>query len=358
MTDGKERIENLPFSEADRGRLQEIMDQMPLIAEVTNADVFLDILLDEEKALVIAESCPAQGTGLYRSSVLGAYALPENEPAVFHAFRAAVPVCDLKAVTQEGRAVRQNVAPVFGEEGRVIAVLIREKDISTDLKQQRKYEELARSYEEQHDPIESARAGGAGINELREMHHRVKNDLQLVASILRLQARKAEYSEIRETLEESVGRVLSIAAIHDILTYNPGAAAAVRSRAIMEKLCESLSALIPPDREIRLLSEGDDIELDPDTATTVSMAVTELVTNALIHAFPPGSAGTVLLTVRKGTLFHAVTVADDGIGFEDAEAEGLGLSIVRSLVRDKLGGKLHISSGDRGTKVSFDFQNK
>ncbi len=347
----------LPLSGADLERIAQVEAQLPLIAEVTNADAFIDVRVDDERAMVVAQARPSRGTSVYEGDIRGAYAYREDEPAVFHAFRAGVPVCALKARTQEGRTVRQNAAPVFGDGGAVIAVLIREKDVSDDLQQQKKYEELARSYERRHDPIEHPES--TGVNELREMHHRVKNDLQLVASILRLEARNAPQPEAKEILEENVGRVLSIAAIHDILSYHPDAehSTGVGSRSLLGKLCEQLSELVPPGRDVTVRTDGDDVLLEAETATPVAMAVTELVTNAILHAFPL-RGGTVTVSTLRGTMFHTVTVQDDGVGFAapPREREGLGLSIVRATVRDKLGGVLRISSDSRGTKASFDFK--
>ncbi len=348
----------LSLPEADIERLERVEAQLPLIAEVTNADVFIDVPVDDERALVVAQARPSQGVSAYQGDVSGAYAYRADEPAVFHAFRALMPVCDLKAVTQEGRTVRQNVAPILNESGALVAVLIREKDVSDDLQQQRKYEELARSYERSHDPLEPALCASPEMNELRETHHRVKNDLQLLSSILRLQARGVEDPALKGILEENAGRVLSIAAIHDMLTYHTGSEADVGSRMLLGKLCDQLSALIPPEQDVGIRTEGDDLALSPDTATSVATVVTELVTNAILHAFPHGRPGRITVSVLRGMLFHTVTVRDDGVGF-DPQLEGqssLGLEIVRATVRDKLGGMLRINSESWGTKVSFDFR--
>lgn len=357
MSELKKYCAGLPLSAEDLAEIGRVEAQLPLIAAVTNADVFIDVPVDDERAVVVAQARPEQGMSVYETSILGEYAYRENEPAVFHALRAGVPVCDLKAVTQEGRTVRQNVAPIPGAGGETVAVLIREKDVSDDLQQQRKYEELARSYERRHDPIELSGGAGTGVNELREMHHRVKNDLQLVASVLRLHARNVAAPEAKRILEENVGRVLSIAAIHDMLSYHADASSGVGSRALLGKLCDQLSALIPPGRDVTLHIEGDDLMLSGETATSVAMAVTELVTNAILHAFPKGRRGTVTVSVLRGTMFHTVTVRDDGVGFDAQHGrDGLGLSIVRATVRDKLGGMLRINSDSRGTKASFDFK--
>ena len=346
------------LSDEDILRMEELERSLPLIADVANADVFLDCLMDDETALVVAQASPAQGISVYEKTVVGERAEKHNEPAVFHTFHMGIPVSDLKAITQENRAVRQNVAPVKNSRDEVIAVLIREKDISADLQQQRKYEELARvrqesaSYPRDVDP-ERERDAIA----VREMHHRVKNNLQLVASILNLQARKAQDPGVRTTLKENVNRVLSIAAIHDILLNTSEDLRTVRSGVLLEKLRYDLQALVPPEKSIELVIADDGVDMDSDVATSVALVITELVTNAFRHAFVSRGTGRVEVSVCRGELYHTVAVMDNGVGFEpDGTAPGsLGLRIVDSTVRDKLRGRLHIVSGSRGTKISFDF---
>jgi len=346
------------LSDEEIQKLEELERVLPLIADVANADVFLDCLIDERTALVVAQASPAQGISVYEKTVVGERAEKHNEPAVFHAFQMGVPVCDLKAITQENRAVRQNVAPVKNDRDEPIAVLVREKDISDDLRQKKKYEELAKVQEERVPYIRNVdieREQDAVA--IREMHHRVKNNLQLVASILNLQARKANDPTVESTLKENVNRVLSIAAIHDILLNTAEDLRTVKSTVLLERLRRNLQALIPPHKDIRLMIADDGIDMDSDVATSVALVITELVTNAFQHAFLGRESGWVEISVCRGELYHTVVVSDDGIGFEPgaAAASSLGLRIVDSTVRDKLKGKVHIASGSLGTKVSFDF---
>lgn len=348
------------LSPDDIDRIEEVKKQLPLIADLTNADVFLDILAEEGKALVVAQARPTRGISSYKKNIVGEYALPDMEPAVFHAFRIGMPVCDLKAITQEGQTVRQNVAPICNDEKAVIAVLIREKDISDELQHEKKYEELARKYEDSEPSVRAIRNDNEQTEiALREMHHRVKNNLQLVASILNLQAQKAENAEIKLIFRENVSRVLSIASIHDMLVYSLGDMNEISSKALMEKLRHNLIVLIPPEKQIFLEMSADEFPLEADTATSVALVITELVTNAFFHAFTNRGDGHVSVALNCGKLFHTVTVQDNGIGFdvEKRRKDSLGLNIVHAMVRDKLKGRVYISSGENGTKVSFDFKN-
>lgn len=346
--------------EEDIECLLRLEEHLGLISELTNVDVFLDCRLDESTAIVIAHARPGYGNSVYRKNVVGEYALEEKEPAVFHAFHVGMPVCDLKAITQEGRAVRQNVVPVRNKKNDVIAVLIREKDISGDLLRDQKFEELARSYEKNAVSIRQMDWERQESMAIREIHHRVKNNLQLVASILNLQARESRDPAVQAILRENVNRVLSISAIHDILNQSDKDMRIVSSKVLLEHLWRNLRELPPKSQNICLSVEGEEIFLSMDDATCVSLVITELVTNAFKHAFAGRSSGRVNISVCAGNLFHTVTVSDDGVGFDPAAraSNSLGMRIVRATVEDKLKGTLHIDSDRCGTRVSFDFRRE
>ena len=102
MSDLRSICREFHLPESTLVRLCEIEKQLPLIAEVCDADVFLDVPIDEMKALVVAQACPSRGISAYKSTILGEYAYPEKEPAVFHALRVGAPVCDIKASRRRG----------------------------------------------------------------------------------------------------------------------------------------------------------------------------------------------------------------------------------------------------------------
>ena len=116
--------------------------------------------------------------------------------------------------------------------------------------------------------------------------------------------------------------------------------------------------LISPEKRIQLSFSGDQIELASDTATSVSLVVTELVTNAIRHAFSGRDSGTVEVSVRRGEMYHTVCVKDDGTGFvnEGGSERHLGLNMVEAIVRDKLRGRFWSFSDDNGSCFSFEFR--
>ena len=148
---------------------------------------------------MVAQAKPSTVGSAYRQNVVGEYALPDKEPAVYHALQHHVPSRDIKAVTQEDRTVRQDVVPIFSHEGRCIGALIREKDISAVLLQEKKYRTLARNYEKEDISLRASDISHREDIAMREIHHRVKNNLQLVASFLNLQARRCKDSYTKKS---------------------------------------------------------------------------------------------------------------------------------------------------------------
>lgn len=166
---------------------------------------------------------------------------------------------------------------------------------------------------------------------IREIHHRVKNNLQTVAALLRLQARRTSNAEGREALIESVRRVSSIALVHDATSFMIGR---IRSMTSSRFTCSST-----------------------DRATALIMVITELVQNAIEHAFDPAAAeGSVTIRAERSARWLDVVVHDDGLGlpqgFSLEKSDSLGLQIVRTLVSAELDGSLGMRDArERGTDV-------
>jgi len=182
-----------------------------------------------------------------------------------------------------------------------------------------------------------------------------------VASILSLHSRRCADQAAKRVLEENVNRVLSIAAIHDILTQNEGSLPDVDSCALLEQLRKNLQSLVPEGIRIQVQAAEPGVMLPADVASAVALVVNELVTNALKHAFPDRDSGRVCISFRPGALFHTVTVSDDGVGFDPEHIGGrgsLGLRIVEATVRDRLHSQLNIHSDQEGTRISFDLKTE
>jgi two-component system, sensor histidine kinase PdtaS len=185
---------------------------------------------------------------------------------------------------------------------------------------------------------------------IREIHHRVKNNLQTVAALLRLQARRVGLPEAREALEESVRRVASIAMVHETLSMSSDEA--VEFDGIVDRVAAAATEVAAPESRVTLRREGSFGVLPAEIATPLVMVLNELVQNAVEHAFSPGGGGAVVVAAhRQGRHLH-VTVVDTGrglpAGFELDRSERLGLQIVRTLATGELRGSIELRPRSSG----------
>ncbi|QNG35905.1 PAS domain-containing protein [Geodermatophilaceae bacterium NBWT11] len=185
---------------------------------------------------------------------------------------------------------------------------------------------------------------------IREIHHRVKNNLQTVAALLRLQARRVSEPAAREALLESVRRVASIAVVHDTLAGSREDVVDVDD--VLDQVLPMLGDVASVGPAARITRIGRFGELPAGAATPLVMAVTELLHNAVEHAFPEGQPGTIELTAERDGHDLVVRICDDGQGlppgFDVATSKGLGLQIVRTLVTSELHGHLATSTPEGG----------
>jgi two-component sensor histidine kinase len=189
---------------------------------------------------------------------------------------------------------------------------------------------------------------------IREIHHRVKNNLQTIAALLRLQARRLSSPEARAALVESERRIRSIAIVHETLSRDAGDV--IRFSEIVRplaRLVEDTSS--SPDLQIRFVVDGDAGELPGEVATPLAVVLNELMQNAVDHAFAEGvSAGKVHVLLGRDADHVTMEVRDTGTGLPDRfsleESRGLGLTIVQALVTGELGGSIEMRSDD-GTSV-------
>ena len=198
---------------------------------------------------------------------------------------------------------------------------------------------------------------------IREIHHRVKNNLQTVAALLRLQARRMPSAEAREALEEAERRVGAIAVVHETLAHSPGEVVPFDEVAdrIVAMVADTASALGGG----RLVRRGEIGELPSERATPLAMVLTELLMNAVEHGLGgPGreGGGEVVLRATRTPDRLRLDVDDDGAGLaegidpDEAATVGLGLQIVRTLVVDELGGSLRLlpRADGPGTRARID----
>lgn len=182
---------------------------------------------------------------------------------------------------------------------------------------------------------------------LQEMHHRVKNSLQTIASLLRLQLRVGKFDSPREALNQSINRIQSIAAVHEMLSSESPDDVHVRKLA-ENILSATARGLLPDARRVRTEVRGEDFLLPSGQATYVALILNELIQNAVEHGLK-GRVGTELvINVARGDSSVTIDVVNDGVplpaDFDLRENRNLGLKIVESLVRDNLMGEFSIFS--------------
>ena len=184
---------------------------------------------------------------------------------------------------------------------------------------------------------------------LKEVHHRVKNNLQVISSLLSLQFRQVKNAEVRSILQDTQNRIRSMATLHEIL-YHPGSVARINFPDYVQGLCGHLArSYDSAARNIRLRLEIAPFALNLDQAVTAGLIINELVTNAFKHAFPSPSGGEILVALKAADEGHLLLwVTDDGVGFVPEKSplstETLGLLLVENLSR-QLEGRLSIGSG-------------
>ncbi|MGB3773332.1 MAG: sensor histidine kinase [Rhodococcus sp. (in: high G+C Gram-positive bacteria)] len=180
---------------------------------------------------------------------------------------------------------------------------------------------------------------------IREIHHRVKNNLQTVAALLRLQARRTENDEAKVALTESVRRVTSIALVHDVLSTSVDEV--VDLDEVVDRLVPVMVDVGSLSAEVTVGREGSLGVFPSELATPLVMVLTELVQNSLEHGFVPGASGRVTIRSSRSSKMLDVVVRDDGKGvpdgFDPAASGRLGLQIVSTLVAVELKGTITVT---------------
>lgn len=196
---------------------------------------------------------------------------------------------------------------------------------------------------------------------IQEIHHRVKNNLQTIAALLRLQARRTGNSEVADQLRESVGRIISIAVVHEFLSHEENSVINIHevARRILE---EVRNGVLDHSHPINLDLEGTrNFLLPTQQATSSALIINELVQNAVEHAFIGLSGGSIVVRLAAQGDSLCIEIADDGRGlpegFDPVRNGGLGLQIVRSLVHEDLKGQFELvtKTGGKGVQAVVSF---
>jgi two-component sensor histidine kinase len=240
------------------------------------------------------------------------------------------------------RVMLLNARQVFDEGGVASALLVAIEDVTHRRDAEREKDELLRQKEVL----------------LQEMQHRVANSLQIIASILLLKAKTVQSEEIRLHLQDAHQRVMSVATVQEQLQAS-GLNESIEIGPYLTKLCESLAtSMVGERRPLSIKVEATSGRAVSSEAVSLGLIVTELVINALKHAFPSGCAqGAILVKYENDESGWRLSVSDNGGGIEEEAANGvhtgLGTSIVEALSQ-QLNAKVRKSAGPEGTTVSIE----
>lgn len=193
---------------------------------------------------------------------------------------------------------------------------------------------------------------------VREVHHRVKNNLQIIASIMRMQARRTIHPEARAVLEESVHRILSVAVVHEFLSQN--AKGTINLKEVAHRIMAQIErGLVSPDKTIQLSVQGPDIWLPAERATQCALVINELVQNAIEHGMAHRDAGRIDVELVDHGDSVSIRVTDNGEGLPDgfdlATDAHLGLQIVRNMVQRDLRGQFTLHNSPYGVQAHVRF---
>ena len=192
---------------------------------------------------------------------------------------------------------------------------------------------------------------------IQEIHHRVKNNLQTITALLRLQARRVESEEAATALKEAVGRIMTVAVVHEFLSQDESSVINIQD--VCKRIVqEFVNGTLNPMKQIDLTLEGEgQFLLLAQQATSCALIVNELIQNAIDHGLEHKDHGTVIVRLMQTDDSMAIEVEDDGVGLPegfDPAHGGLGLQIIRTLVRDDLKGQFLLEDGD-GVRAVVSF---
>ncbi|MBP2663320.1 MAG: signal transduction histidine kinase [Firmicutes bacterium] len=450
--------------------LEKIVQQLPIVAELSGTDIFIDVLSKNAiDAVVVAWARPS-GHSLYKQSVVGEIAYATKEPAVFQAFSRAGIVRNVRGLSQEGVPIDQTVVPLRSKNDKIIGVIIMEKDISAEIRHEEQVEFLSQTAERLSNTLMSLTFTGFAWEEwvgngifvlnqkgeiiylnknatqiskayfpnsslganlmqalsfmsmqdmvdslaspmeykvdnshflfrahplvnymelsgcvvsvqdvtelrqkerqldvqsaiIREIHHRVKNNLQNVVSLLNLQRRRMGSEVVEKEFEACVSRIISIAKVHDVFAHQSWSSLNLLELAgdIAENLVDSYTLL---EQNIRISVQGHDVRIPDSQAVSVALVLNELITNSLKHGIKEAMNGEISIFVEESDKVVHMVVADTESQDTDSEpcekGQGLGLYLVNLLVCEQMGGTFQIERrpGTTIAKVSFPIFRK
>jgi two-component sensor histidine kinase len=324
------------------------------MANLMGGDIFIDCLDRSGTAFVAAHAQPDVFASSYSETISGMPAFFHNEPMVYHAFAEGIPFHGCRANTQENKTVSQDVLPIKMANGNVIGVLIAEHDISREVAMERKIDAFENAWMGAVNPLDPTAPEQLMV---REAHHRIKNNLQLISSLCSLKELEAQTAESKALMRDVSGMVMSVSQMHNLLSDSADQLPhKIFLPALLSKLIDSLNTFQLFGKPVEIILQCENVMVNSDSAIYILLVVNELITNAVKHG-RPSSNGKVKVELINGIRFSTIIITDNGGGFAAETTPGKGLSIALDIVRDRLKGDLNLVSDDKGTKAYFNFSN-
>ena len=194
---------------------------------------------------------------------------------------------------------------------------------------------------------------------LDEIHHRVKNNMNVVSSLLKLQADNIEDDKIKQILKTSQSRVYAMSAVHETL-HGLENLSEIDLKTYLSKITTAIFQTYSTDhQEIKLKSNVEEVPISLNQAYPLGLTINELISNSLKYAFPYNRKGEITVSMKKLNTELELTIMDDGVGIPDSfdwkNSKSLGLKLVRTLVENQLDGSIEMESNN-GTKFTIKFK--
>ena len=369
LTDLVHRYTDL--SEDDLHILLEVSHSLPFIGDLEGGDTYINVLTRDRESLVVAQYRHPD-YDLYHRDIVGEIELRENEPAVYRALEQGTPGRGLIGIIDEGRlVVRHTVSSIRNADGRIIGSLTHEfpnARPNTDPVRIITKDGFSTPFEEPFQ--QSISYHRSRIRELekeleyqealvREVHHRVKNNLQTIISLIGLEAAQTKNADVKAFARTITRHIQSVSLTYEMLSRTDSDA--VNVKYLLTKLTENLhNYMLTLQPTISITIEGDNVKLPANLASTVALIVNELLQNSLKYAFFGRKSGEIHIQIQRGDDFSTLVVSDNGCGYDLNAAPvgtGLGMRLIRSLVESSLHGALDVKTDMSGTSTRFTVRN-
>lgn len=291
-------IENLcaKYTDLEKEDVEEIESfayRLEHFSELAESDVFIDCFSsDMKKGVVVAHGRPAEKSQ-YRRNITGDIVLPKNEPMVFYTMETGKPIRDAKGFSQEGKWVLQRTLAIDNKKGRRIGVLIEERDVTESIEANIKLRKIENRDRALLTAGEADEAGGDVIDRfsmIQEMHHRIKNSLQIISSILSMQERRSRLQETKDVLKDNINRINNIARIHETLMSDDKDSISLNDQ-ISILASSMMNYASSENKRIVINVTGDRVIVPVSRIIPLLMVVNELLTNSIRHGYAEEKSG-------------------------------------------------------------------